>query len=62
MNRKESCAAVVQFRVRWWLKWYIKSVVLVANLTGLEPNWDRVRYWAGRAVFVREIRPTDAES
>lgn len=62
MNLKERCAVVVQFRVRWWLKWYIKSVVLVANLTGLEPNWDRVLYWAGRAVFVREVKPTGAES
>lgn len=62
MSQKKRRAVAIQFHVRWWLKWYIKSVVLVANMTGLEPNWDQVEYWVRRAVFVREVEPTEMES
>lgn len=48
-------AVVMQARVRWWLKWYIRSVVLAANLTGLEPNWDRLEFWIRRALHWRVV-------
>lgn len=48
---------VVQLRVRWWLKWYIRSVVLFAGMTGLEPNWDRVEFWVRRALHWRRVSP-----
>jgi hypothetical protein len=47
----------VQLRVRWWLKWYIRSVVLFAGMTGLEPNLDRVEFWVRRALHWRWVRP-----
>jgi hypothetical protein len=48
---------VVQLRVRWWLKWYIRAVVLFAGMTGLEPNWDRVEFWLRRALHWRRMSP-----
>lgn len=47
---------VVQLRVRWWLKWYVRFVVLVAGMTGLEPNWDRVEFWLRRALHWRVVK------
>ncbi len=48
---------VAQLRVRWWLKWYIRSVVLFASMTGLEPSWDRVEFWLRRALHWRQVSP-----
>jgi len=45
----------MQLRVRWWLKWYIQSIVLVASLTGLEPNMDLVEFWLRRGLHWRQV-------
>lgn len=62
MNPNGRRSVVMQVRVSWWLKWYIQSIVLVANLTGLEPNWERVGYWARRALYWREVKPEGRSS
>ncbi len=62
MSRNGRRSVVMQVRVRWWLKWYIQSIVLVANLTGLEPNWERVEFWVRRAVHLREVKPRDGRA
>lgn len=36
--------------MRWWLRAYLDCVALISNLTGLEPDWDRVGYWIGRGM------------
>ncbi|WP_197076392.1 hypothetical protein [Luteimonas sp. FCS-9] len=48
----------VVFRVyfAWWLRWYLGSVALMSALTGLNPDMDKVGFWAGRAVRVKEVR------
>lgn len=45
-----------QVYVAWWLRWYIAGVALMSALTGLEPDMQKVEFWAGRAVRVREVR------
>lgn len=37
---------------RWWLKSYLSGVLLMARLTGSEPNWERVRYWVGKGIKI----------
>lgn len=40
----------------WWWRWYVRGVVLTVWLTGREPDLDKLAYWAGRAVRVRQVR------
>lgn len=39
--------------VAWWWKWYAFGVLLLSDVTGLEPDPDKVNYWAKRAVTIR---------
>ncbi|SDE70175.1 hypothetical protein [Pseudomonas extremaustralis] len=38
--------------MRWWLRVYLDCVVFTANITGLNPDWDKVRYWVGRGMKI----------
>lgn len=37
---------------RWWLKHYFLGVLLMARLTGREPNWDRFSYWVRKGITI----------
>lgn len=39
--------------VAWWFRWYLSGVLLVARLTGLQPDPQRVGWWLTRAVSIR---------
>jgi hypothetical protein len=39
--------------VAWWWKFYVSGVCFFSALLLREPNMERVRFWAGRAVRVR---------
>lgn len=43
---------ICTIRFRWWLRVYLDCVVFTSNLTGLEPDWERVNYWVGRGVKI----------
>jgi len=40
-------------RVAPWFRWYLFGVLLVARLTGLQPDPQRVGWWLSRAVSIR---------
>lgn len=40
-------------RVAPWFRWYLFGVLLMARITGLQPNPQRVGRWLTRAVTVR---------
>lgn len=42
--------ATVKFA--WWWKPYCHGVILMARLTGLKPNLERVAYWQKRAATI----------
>jgi len=45
----------IKAKWRWWFKSYLFGVLLMARLTGREPNWERFRYWVGKGVRL-EVR------
>lgn len=42
----------VEFKVSWWLKWYLYGVILTAALTRARPDEDKLQYWIGRAMKI----------
>jgi len=44
---------VIVIRVRWWLIWYLHGVSLMCQLTGRDPNWDKVDKWISRAIYFK---------
>jgi hypothetical protein len=58
---------VIHMRVRWawWWRAYTYGVAIMANLMQREPDYEKVRYWAGRACKVKIVRvvlPDDGPS
>jgi hypothetical protein len=47
--------AMIVCRQRWWLKWYLSGVIVMAYITGREPNLERVTSWVGRGMKI-EVR------
>jgi len=45
---RKSITITVTAAPRWWLKAYLCGVLLAVQVTGREPNWQRVRYWIGK--------------
>lgn len=43
----------VTLRVAWWFRWYLFGVLIMARLTGLQPDPRRIGWWLTRAVSVR---------
>jgi len=43
----------ISIRVAWWLRWYLAGVALMCELTGCQPDYDRVRCWVLRAIRLR---------
>lgn len=42
-------------KVAWWWKYYAGCVVLMSRITGLQPDVQKVSYWATRAVTIKLI-------
>lgn len=47
--------ATIVCRHRWWLKYYLAGVLLMSNVTGLDPHLGRVMRWIERGIRV-EVR------
>ncbi|MNJ73776.1 hypothetical protein D3C77_706150 [compost metagenome] len=43
-------------RHKWWLKYYLAGVLVMARLTGREPCPERFSYWVGRGIKI-EVHP-----
>lgn len=39
-------------RWAWWWRLYVSGVLLMVQITGREPNYEKIRYWSTRAVRV----------
>lgn len=39
----KSVQITVTVRASWWLRLYLSGVVLCAQMTGLEPDWQKVQ-------------------
>lgn len=44
-------SATIIVRRRWWLTPYLAGVKAMVLLTGLEPDWDNLRYWIRRGLY-----------
>ncbi|MEO8641860.1 hypothetical protein [Pseudomonas sp.] len=45
----------VSVKMTWWLRAYLRGVGFACDLTGLEPNMDRVGWWIARGIKVELI-------
>lgn len=50
---KRPVGVVVTVRVAWWFWPYFYGLLTVCWFTGLSPNYEKVNYWA-----IRAMRPT----
>lgn len=48
-------AVTVQIVAKWWLRWYLSDVMLMAAITGQPPNEERVSYWVLRGLKARAV-------
>lgn len=46
----------IRVNVRWWLPLYFKGVRLMSEMTGLEPDPAKVRYWVGKGIKTEVVR------
>lgn len=46
----------LEARLRWWVRWYLAGVAMVAVVTGCQPDLDRVRQWILRGVVLRLVK------
>lgn len=44
--------ATITFKIKlaWWLKPYVYGFAFVSAITGLEPDWTRVKRWIDKGV------------
>jgi hypothetical protein len=47
----------LEIRVAWWLRLYLYGVVITSRVTGLEPDWSKVKRMIGRGVTVGRVKP-----
>ncbi|TAA12466.1 hypothetical protein EA658_09830 [Pseudoxanthomonas winnipegensis] len=47
---------VVSIRARWWLKWFLYAVCLVALFTGQVPDEDRLAKWIRRGLRIEVVQ------
>lgn len=50
---------VLRVRVAWWFHWYAQGVILVARLTGLRPDREKVMAKAAAAVSIQVHKPCE---
>ena len=46
-------ACTVRIKVAWWLRWHLAGVALAAQMTGANPDYDKVRAAVMRGVRVK---------
>lgn len=39
-------------KVAWWVRWYLGGVEMAARVTGMEPDWGKVRSTIERGIHV----------
>ncbi len=44
---------VLVIKLRWWLRLYLAAVLGIAELTGMEPDMDKVEWWIKRGLVLR---------
>ncbi len=37
----------------WWIKPYFYCLATMSALTGMEPSYERVSYWIGKAIKIK---------
>lgn len=47
-----SLTITVRVRVRWWLPVYLNTVGMLCQIFDMDPNWDRIDWWAARGIHV----------
>ncbi|WP_346829423.1 hypothetical protein ABDX87_19935 [Pseudomonas abietaniphila] len=54
----------VELRMAWWLKCYLRGVVVTAWLTGCEPDAARIGWWMslGIKVTVRQAKKDEVST
>lgn len=50
------CNLTIRAHVAWWVRWYLSGVAIVAHLTCMEPDMEKVRRTVMRGVRF-EIAP-----
>lgn len=40
-------------KYRWWLGYYLSGVKLTAQITGLDPDFQRVKRWVSRGIYFK---------
>lgn len=51
----KTCGIKVSIKLAWWLRVYLRAVGFTCDLTGLEPNMDRVGWWVARGITVKLV-------
>jgi hypothetical protein len=41
---------IVKVKVVWWLPVYLQTLKTLCEITGMEPNMERVGYWVSKAL------------
>lgn len=44
-------------RIEWWFAVYLRTLSWLCFLFDLEPNWERIEFWARRAIVVEVALP-----
>lgn len=48
-----TCTMAFKVTVAWWLKPYFYGLATMSALSGMEPNYERAKYWINKAVKVK---------
>lgn len=51
-----TCRLALKVSFAWWLKPYFYGLAIMSAITGLEPDYERAKYWINRAMKVRVAR------
>jgi hypothetical protein len=46
----------IEVCVAWWLHWYLLGVAWMSWLSGMQPDPEKVSYWAGKAIKAKVVR------
>lgn len=46
----------IRVSTKWWMRIYINTLIVLCQLTGAQPNMDRVDYWLRRGVTFKVVK------
>jgi len=49
----KTCSITVSIKLAWWLRAYLRGVGFISELTGLEPDPEKVSWWVERGVTIK---------